>query len=120
VKPRVTLEEARVRHAADVATFGEVLADLEGTLRGAVDSIRTCARVLAGVAAVVEQGQRDLLLQAAAINEAATAVDASRVLSPRLLEEFLAGLSPELRNLYQTARLGPDRAARALADLVEK
>ncbi|MFF4823133.1 hypothetical protein ACFY20_08860 [Streptomyces sp. NPDC001312] len=109
------LDDYRARHEQDVATFGEVLDDVRHMIRTGLDGLEDIARKLAAVVPQVEEGQRNLRVNADAISGYARQHGEAGVTAPPQLDAFLASLSDRERRVFDEARLGPVQAARALA-----
>ncbi|MFJ5155758.1 hypothetical protein ACIQCF_30140 [Streptomyces sp. NPDC088353] len=108
------LDEARTKHEQDVATFGEVLGDVKAMIRTGLAGIEDIARKLAAVIPQVEEGQRNLRVNADTISAYAKHHGEAGVSAPDQLGELLASLDDRERRVYDEARLGAAQAARAL------
>ncbi|MFJ2737669.1 hypothetical protein [Streptomyces sp. NPDC087317] len=109
------LEEARAQHEADVATYSEVLDDVKAMIRTGLTGIEDIARKLADVIPQVEEGQRNLRVNADTISTYAKHHGEAGVSAPDQLGQLLASLTDRERRVFDEARLGPVQAARALA-----
>ncbi|MFD8396625.1 hypothetical protein ACFV2N_47610 [Streptomyces sp. NPDC059680] len=108
------LDNYRAQHEEDIITYREFLDTLKQVIRTGLSAIEGNARQIADLIPQAEEDQQSLRLKGDSISAYARLHGQAGVTTPDQLGEFLAGLSPAERAVYDEARLGAAQAARAL------